>query len=247
MKTKPFIVIIALLLLSFELPDEKIVVYTIGDSTMANKPAGVYPETGWAQVLSRFFDTSVEVRNRAVNGRSTKSFIVEGRWKAITDSLKPGDYVFIQFGHNDQKEKDSSRYTNPYTSYRSNLVKYITETLSKGAIPVLLTPIVRRNFNEYGALIDTHGAYPEVMRSVAREMQVILIDLQMLTEEMVIREGVEGSKALYLHVKPGDVNFPGGKEDNTHLSEKGAGRVAGMVVQALQELPVSLSKHIRQE
>lgn len=244
MKTKLTVLLLAMLLSAFVLPDEIIVIYTIGDSTMANKPAGVYPETGWAQVLSNFFDTSVEVRNRAINGRSTKSFISQGRWKAVTDSLKPGDYVLIQFGHNDQKEMDSSRYTNPYTAYRANLVRFIAETREKGAIPVLLTPIVRRNFNEYGTLVDTHGVYPEVMRSVARDMQVALIDLQLLTEEMVIREGIENSKTLYLHVKPGDKNYRDGKEDNTHLSEKGAKIVAAMVATQLSHMKLSLSAHV---
>jgi lysophospholipase L1-like esterase len=151
----------------------------------------------------------------------------------------------IQFGHNDQKDKDSSRYTNPYTAYRKNLCRFIEETQAKGATPILLTPIVRRNFNESGTLIDTHGAYPEVMRGVAKEKSVLLIDLQLLTEEMVIRYGSEGSKDLYLHVKPGDVNYPQGKEDNTHLNEKGARMVAEMVAREISHLPVSIAGHIK--
>jgi lysophospholipase L1-like esterase len=229
-------------------PGKDIVVHTIGDSTMANKEARVYPETGWCQVLPLYVDQSVQVRNHAVNGRSTKSFINEGRWKVVLDSLKPGDYVFIQFGHNDQKDQDSSRYTNPYTGYRKNLVRFVNETRDKGAIPVLLTSIVMRNFNDKGTLIDTHGAYPEVMRCVAKKMQVILIDTQLMTEEMVLRKGVEGSKAMYLHVKPGEYDYyPQGKEDNTHLSENGAKEVAAAVAREIAQLPISLAEHINVE
>ncbi|MBN2813773.1 MAG: rhamnogalacturonan acetylesterase [Bacteroidales bacterium] len=223
-----------IMLTGFTSPITKTVIYTIGDSTMANKTTEVYPETGWGQVLQLFVGDSLLVSNHAVNGRSTKSFIREGRWKAVVEKLSPGDYVLIQFGHNDQKEQDSSRFTNPYTAYRNNLIRFITETRERGATPVLLTPIVRRNFNEKGTLVDTHGAYPEVMRQVADACGVKLIDLQLHTEEMVIRAGVEGSKTLYLHVNPGEYpGYPQGKEDNTHLSETGAKKVAEMVAREL--------------
>ncbi len=236
----------ALLWLSFASEPSRITIYTIGDSTMANKKAEAYPEAGWCQVLQDYFKSDVVIRNHAMNGRSSKSFIMEGRWKAVVDSLKPGDYVFIQFAHNDEKEKDSSRYTFPYTSYRKNLTRFVNETIAKGANPVLITPLVRRNFNEFGTLIDTHGAYPEVIRSVAKELNVNLIDLQMLTEEMVIRYGVEGSKSLYLHVNPGEyANFPEGKEDNTHLSEKGAREVAWLAVQEIKRMNLSLAVYVK--
>jgi lysophospholipase L1-like esterase len=233
------------MVMSFENNPEKIVIYTIGDSTMANKVPDVYPETGWGQVLQEFFDGEIVVKNHAMNGRSTKSFIAEGRWGKVLDSLKQGDYVFIQFGHNDEKEKDTTRFTNPETGYRTNLMKFINETRSKGAIPVLLTPIVRRNFDGSGTLVDTHGAYPEVMRSVAGELKVTLIDLQRMTSDMVIQSGVEGSKELFVHVKPGEnKHFPEGKEDNTHLSEKGARKVASMVASAIASLQITLSSHV---
>lgn len=138
--------------------ENRIAVFTIGDSTMANKKVEVAPETGWCQVFSAFVDQTVEIKNRAVNGRSTKSFITEGRWKAVTDSLKTGDYVFIQFGHNDQKIQDSTRYTEPFTTYRKNIERFVRESREKGAIPILFTSIVRRKF-ENGFLTDTHGNY----------------------------------------------------------------------------------------
>lgn len=236
--------IFCILLCGFLRQPEPVNIYTIGDSTMANKKDEVYPETGWCQVLYLFFDNTVKIHNHAVNGRSTKSFITEGRWKAVLDSLKKGDIVFIQFAHNDQKEADSSRYTNPYTGYRRNLIKFINETRSRNAIPVLITPVVRRNFNEKGSLIDTHGAYPEVMRSVAKEMDVLLIDMQMITEEMVLQHGFEKSKNLYLHVAAGNANYPSGKADNTHLSYEGAKLVAEKVAGIISGLNLAISNHV---
>jgi lysophospholipase L1-like esterase len=221
---------LAFLLLSFVAPKKNTVsVFLIGDSTMAEKQPDKFPEIGWGMKLQPFFAENVVVKNYAVNGRSTKSFITEGRWQKVLDELKKGDYVFIQFGHNDQKVTDSTRYTNPYTAYRTNLIRYVTESRSKGGIPVLLTPVVRRDFNEQGTLLDTHGAYPEVMRSVAKELKVQLIDLQLKTEELVISYGPEKSKELYLWVGAGDKNYPDGKQDNTHFSPKGAEAVARIV------------------
>lgn len=221
----------------------KINVYTIGDSTMANKDTAVYPETGWCQVLDEFFDDQVEVHNYAVNGRSTKSFIDEGRWQTVLDNLKSGDYVFIQFGHNDEKIKDTTRYTEPFGSYTDNLTKFVTESREKGAIPVLLTPIVRRKFDKNGKLIDTHDDYPVAVRKLAQKMDVPLIDLQKLTENMVQSMGDEKSKALYLWTAP-DRNFPEGRKDDTHLNVEGARKVAAMATEALKKLPLGLAEHV---
>ncbi|MBV5349218.1 rhamnogalacturonan acetylesterase, partial [bacterium] len=194
---------------------KNITVFTIGDSTMANKKAEVTPETGWCQVFSAFVDQTVEIKNRAVNGRSTKSFITEGRWKSILDSLQAGDYVFIQFGHNDEKIQDSTRYTEPFTSYRKNLERFVHETREKGANPILFTSIVRRKF-ENGLLTDTHGNYPVVVRQVALEMNVPMVDLQLLTAGAVTALGDEASKSIYLWTPPSD-KFPEGRKDDTHL------------------------------
>ena len=117
---------------------EPLTIYTIGDSTMADKKPDVYPETGWCQVLGSYFDETVRVKNHARNGRSSKSFIDEGRWQAVLDSLEPGDFVFIQFGHNDEKQYDSTRYTTPFGTYPGNLEKFANRTREKGATPILL-------------------------------------------------------------------------------------------------------------
>jgi lysophospholipase L1-like esterase len=226
---------------------QEITIYTIGDSTMADKKnPDQNPEHGWAQVLAYFFTTEIQIDNRAVNGRSTKSFIAEGRWDSIVTKLQPNDYVFIQFGHNDQKFKDPDRFTNPYTAYRTNLIRFVEETRERGAQPILFTSIVRRNFNEFGVLIDTHGEYTLVVRMVANEFKVPLIDLQTLTEAWEISYGVEASKQLHLHFKPGEhPYYPNGKEDNTHLSAKGATEIAKMVVEAIEQQQIHLKKYIK--
>lgn len=226
---------------------QQITIYTIGDSTMANKPnPEENPERGWAQMLPDFFTSNVVIDNRAVNGRSTRSFITEKRWDSVLKILKKGDYVFIQFGHNDQKEKDPKRYTNPHTAYRNNLIRFVKETLQKEATPVVFSSIVRRNFNDFGTLVDTHGAYSMEARLVAKELNILFIDLQYLTEQLEESYGVENSLKLHLHYKPGEIPYyPKGKEDNTHLSKKGATEVAKMVVNELKKINNSLGKFIK--
>ena len=218
-------------------------IYLIGDSTMANKPDSpdVNPERGWGQLLHLFFKDQVTIHNHAVNGRSSKSFIGEGRWQTVLDSLKPGDYVFIQFGHNDQKDKDPKRYTNPWTGYRKNLEKFVDESRAKGAVPIILSSIIRRKFNDHGTLVDTHGPYPFVASVVAKDKATPFIDMQWLTEDFIQNLGEDKSTEIYLWVEPGEYErFPDGKIDNTHLSLKGATTFAGLVAEDIrrQDLPL---------
>lgn len=223
---------------------QKTTIYTIGDSTMADKiKPNENPETGWCQVLPSFFDLNqVTIDNRAVNGRSTKSFIKEKRWDSVYNSLQPGDYVFIQFGHNDAKVADSTRYTNPHTTYRHNLIRFVTETRAKGAIPILFSSIARRNFNEQGVLIGTHGEYPIEVRLVAQEYQVPFIDLEYFSEQLEQSYGVEKSKELHLFFKAGEhPYYPEGKSDDTHLSRKGATEIATIAVRELKKLNLELN------
>jgi pectinesterase len=222
-------------------PDKKITIFTIGDSTCANKPLENQSlERGWGQVLSGFFDESfVEVENHAMNGRSSLSFLNEGRWKPILEKMKPGDYVFIQFGHNDEKA-DTARHTDPETTYKAILRKYITETREKGGIPILLTSIVRRKFNEQGKLVETHGDYPQAVRELAGEMNVVLIDHNLSSKAFVERLGDEASKKLFMWVEKGtNPACPEGKQDDTHLRAGGARAMARLVVNELAEkIPV---------
>lgn len=222
-------------------------VFLVGDSTMADKPdPGRNPERGWGQLLPRFLEPGVRVHNAAVNGRSSKSFIDEGRWAAVLGQVRGGDVVLVQFGHNDQKSQDSTRYTEPHTGYRANLRRYVSEARSRGATVVLLTPIVRRRWNVRGEMEDTHGAYPGVMRQVAAEMEVPLIDLQRTTEALVRRAGDEGSKALYVWTAPGEyAMYPQGRHDDTHLSLRGATEVARLAAEGLKATDLPLARHVR--
>jgi len=223
---------------------KRITVYTIGDSTMANKKAEVFPETGWGQVFQNFFDSKVKVSNHSVNGRSSKSFIDELRWKVVFDSLKRGDYVFIQFGHNDEKADKPAVYADAMTDYPRNLEKYIKETRSKGATPILLTSIVRRKFDASGKLTNTHGLYPEAVREVAAREKVYLIDMQLLTESLINSLGDEASKKMYLWTLP-DKKFPEGRKDDTHLSVLGANTIAALAAQEVHKLKTALASHVK--
>ncbi|PIF70965.1 rhamnogalacturonan acetylesterase [Flavobacterium sp. 2] len=230
---------------------QKTTLYTIGDSTMANKKdPEKNPEHGWAQVLQPFFKDDIVVVNKAVNGRSTKSFINEKRWDSIYKKLRKGDYVFIEFGHNDEKIEDSTRYTNPHTTYRHNLIRFVKESREKGAIPVLLTSIARRNFNEKEVLVPTHGDYPLETRLTAQEYKVPFIDLEYYTELLEQSYGPEKSKQLHLHFKAGEnPYYDKDKADDTHLSLLGATKIAQLVIDQIKVLEDSsmdkLKKAIR--
>lgn len=234
-------------MISFVSFAQKTTLYTIGDSTMADKiKPDENPEKGWCQVLPSFFDLNkITIDNRAVNGRSTKSFINEKRWEAVNKALKKGDYVFIQFGHNDEKVADSTRYTNPHTAYRNNLIRFVSEAREKGAIPVLFSSIARRNFNEQGVLVGTHGDYPLETRLVAQEYQVPFIDLEYFSETLEQYYGPEKSKELHLYFKSGEhPYYPEGKSDDTHLSLKGATEIAKIAVRELLKLNLGFNKYI---
>ncbi|HOD26182.1 MAG TPA: pectinesterase family protein [Bacteroidales bacterium] len=235
------------LLFSFA-PERKIVVYTIGDSTMANKPLdNMSLERGWGQVLSAYLDSRyVEVDNHARNGRSSLSFRNEGLWAPIYDKIKPGDYVLIQFGHNDEKPSPD-RHTEPGSTFNEQLRRYVLETREKGGVPVLLTPIVRRKFDEEGRLIPTHGDYPQAVRDVAAELDVILIDHNVLSRRLVQDLGPEASKELFMWVPPGtNPALPQGKEDDTHLRALGAKRIARLVLDEIKEKIPALAVHVRE-
>lgn len=237
-----------LLLISIQCFAQKPTLYTIGDSTMADKiKPDENPEKGWCQVLPSFFDLNkITIDNRAVNGRSTRSFINEKRWESVYKSLKKGDYVFIQFGHNDEKIADSTRYTNPHTAYRYNLIRFVTEAREKGAIPVLFSSIARRNFNEHGVLVNTHGEYPIEARLVAQEFNVPFIDLGYFSEVLEQSYGPEKSKDLHLHFKAGEhPYYPEGKTDDTHLSYKGALEIAKIVVAELTKMNLDIATRLR--
>lgn len=271
-----FLLGLLIALTAFAPAKRNITIFTIGDSTMANKKLeGGNPERGWGQMLSRYFTDEITIDNHAMNGRSSKSFIDEGRWDNVLSKMQKGDYVFIQFGHNDEKD-DPNRHTDPGTTFDANLKKFVEDTRAKGGIPVLFNSIVRRNFGkadgkavadaikqddirngidpkapkdtieEGRELIDTHGAYLESPRNVAKELNVPFVDLNSLTHELVEGMGPEKSKELYLWVEPKTVPaLPAGREDNTHLNIHGASVIAEMAVKAVAELVPELAQYVR--
>lgn len=234
------------LLLSLNCVAQKPTIYGIGDSTMANKiKPEENPERGWGQMLPLFFNDNIIIDNRAVNGRSTRSFINEKRWDDIYKVLKPGDYVFIQFGHNDAKEKDSLRYTNPHTAYRYNLIRFVTESREKGATPIIFSSVVRRNFNENGVLISTHGDYTLEARLVAQEYNVPFIDMEYYSELLEQSYGPEKSKQLHLYYKAGEIPYyKEDKADDTHFCAKGATAIAKIAVEELKKTKLDIIKYI---
>ena len=243
-------------------------IFIIGDSTAANKDiSGGKQERGWGMALQCFFDDNILIDNRAVNGRSSLSFINEGRWEKVLEKLRPGDYVIIQFGHNDEKPK-ADRHTDPGSTFDYNLAKYVRETREKGGIPVLMNCVVRRNFFvqapendddeklrtttfkdgvkmvEGDSLIDTHGLYRVAPRDVAQRMNCHFIDANAITHQLEQGLGREASKKLHMWFLPGEEpSVPDGRQDNTHYNIYGAHVVASLLADALcEEIPL-LSKY----
>jgi lysophospholipase L1-like esterase len=225
--------------------DDKITIWMIGDSTMANKKIDKVPETGWGMVFEEFVTDNVRVQNRALNGRSSKSFMDEGRWKSIYDSIKQGDYVIIQFGHNDEKPAEKI-HTDAATTYKQLLKKYIDETCAKGANPIICSSIVRRHFDGKGNLLDTHGAYIRAAREIALETKTPYIDMEALTRKVVSELGPEKSKSLYLFCKPDEYpNCKNGVQDSTHLNGVGARKFAALFVEEVKKQKLSLAKCLK--
>ncbi len=243
-------------------------IFMIGDSTMANKDISHdRKERGWGMALQCFFDDNIRIDNHAVNGRSSLSFINEGRWDTVLNRMRPGDYVIIQFGHNDEKPK-ADRHTDPGSTFDYNLAKFVRETREHGGIPVLMNAVVRRNFAkvapkndddeklrnttfkdanglvEGDSLVDTHGLYIVAPRDVAKRMNVHFVDANRITHELEQGLGREESKKLHMWFLPGEEpSVPKGRQDNTHYNVYGAHVVAHLLAEALcEEIPV-LSKY----
>jgi rhamnogalacturonyl hydrolase YesR/lysophospholipase L1-like esterase len=220
-------------------------VFLVGDSTMADKPPTGNPERGWGQAFPLFFRNAVRVENHARNGRSTKSFLREGRWDTVCTRLRPGDYVFIQFGHNDSKKDDSTRFADAHTDFKTNLIRYVSDARSRGANPVLITPVARRRFDSTGAYYDAHGDYPAVVREVGSEVHSPVIDLNKTSGALLARLGKTSSEDLFLRVPPGVYSpFPKGKGDDTHFRWKGAIAMAELVVDGIKSLGLPLAGYL---
>ena len=261
-----------LLLFTAMTPDRTTTIFVIGDSTAANKDTtSGKVERGWGMMLQNCFDADhIVVDNHAVNGRSSKSFLDEGRWDKVLEKIRPGDYVIIQFGHNDEKAQPN-RHTDPGSTFDYHLARYVRETREHGGIPVLMNPVVRRNFfilppevaddeqlrnsifsdtehlTEGDTLNDTHGLYRVAPRDVARRMNCHFIDANQITHDLEQGLGREASKKLHMWFRPGEEpSIPQGKQDNTHYNIYGAQVVADLLADALcKEIPLLKAYRIR--
>ncbi len=213
-------------------------IHLMGDSTMAEKDlpkAGA--ERGWGMMFQNFLDEGVQVINYAQNGRSTKSFIDLGLWDKVYNAVKPGDYVFIQFGHNDSKADDPARYAPAYGAYQDNLRLFIDGVREKGGTPVLLTPVARRWFKEGKLDRNCHTDYPAAMKAVAEEERVTLLDITTPTLDWIEGLGDEASKAFFM--------ISTGKDDNTHTVASGARKVTEIVCERIKEQIPEIAGHLR--
>ncbi len=217
-------------------------IHLAGDSTMADKPTEpANPEHGWGQLFPKFFSEPKMIVNHAANGKSTRSFLTENRWQKLVDALEPGDWVIIQFAHNDEKI-----FPNARGEFQDNLRRFVTEVRAKGANPLLATPCARRAWDANGHLINSHGDYPEALRAVAVETKVPLLELNQLTTALEIGHGIEGSKLLHLWIPAGVyTRQPGAYEDNTHYSAYGAERVAALAAQEIIRLQLPLKQWLK--
>ena len=241
---KAFISIFIAVLFFAGTPPKKTKIWLCGDSTIAIKQTNTYPETGWGMPFVYFWDSSVQVNNLAKNGRSTKTFINELLWKQVVDGAEEGDYVFIQFGHNDESKEKTDRYTNP-EDFKANLTKFVNEARALKAIPILLTPVSRRKFDTTGVAQETHQIYSALVKEVAEKEKVLFIDLDTKSRALYQSFGKQNSTLLFVQLKPGEhPNYPDGRIDNTHFNELGARLIAQLVLKEVKALNTNLNNHI---
>lgn len=239
---------LCLLLTSFIFLDKKkkIKVWMIGDSTMCNYEPNRAPLTGWGMPFVYFFDSAVTIDNRARGGRSTRTFISEGRWQPIADSMQEGDYVLMQFGHNDEakEERYKDRYT-PVPDYKTNLIKFITETRNKKATPVLITPVTRMRFDAAGKIQKTHIEYSAAVWEVGKQYNVPVIDLDAKSRDLLQQFGPVQSKLLFMQLDSLEhPNYPNGQKDNTHFNDYGARLIAQLVLEEIKKQVPELASYI---
>ncbi|UOB17781.1 rhamnogalacturonan acetylesterase [Abyssalbus ytuae] len=217
-------------------------IFLAGDSTVTDQD--LEPWAAWGQLITQYFNTSVAIANYAESGASLSSFKAQKRLEKIISLMKPNDYLFIEFGHNDEKRKGQG--IGPWQSYTNLLIEFITKTRKKGGIPVLVTPIQRRFFDSNGKLKPTHGDYPDAMRTVAKKLDVPLIDLTKITTTLYESWGDETSKKAFVQYPAN--TFPGQDkklEDNTHFNYFGANEIALCVIKGIQNYHLDIEKYVK--
>jgi lysophospholipase L1-like esterase len=224
--------------------NEATTVFLCGNSTVVDQDDE--PWASWGQMIPRFFSEQVCFANYAESGESASSFLAARRFGKIMSLVKPGDYVFIEFGHNDQKQTGEGK--GPYLNFYQHLNYMVDQTREKGAFPVLVTPTQRRNFNSQGKINETHGEYPNAMKLVAREKNVPLLDLHQATRVLYETLGVENSRRAFVHYAANTFpNQPKALEDNTHFNPYGAYEIAKCVIEGMKELNLPLIKYLRSD
>lgn len=251
-------------LLTMTSSNKHFTIFMIGDSTMANKDIKKGPERGWGMALQGFFTENVTIDNHALNGRSSRSFILEGHWQKVIDAMKPGDYLVIQFGHNDEKGVvGDRRHTEPGLTFDDNYRMFCRAAMAKGATPIVMNAVVRRNFYSNAdnsvddeslrvvdvngfkdkvnsdTLIDTHGKYIVTPRNVARELRIPYVDANLITKNLENSLGVDKSRLLHM------LSATKGSKDNTHYTIYGAHEVASLLVDAMGDVCPELKPFIR--
>jgi lysophospholipase L1-like esterase len=242
-KNRYIILLLLVVLVAFVPPEKKTRIWLIGDSTVCEQPLDRAPITGWGTPFANYFDSSIEVANRARGGRSTRTFISEGLWQKVADSLKEGDYVLMQFGHNDEAKEP--QYKDRYTSvpdYKTNLQRFITETRLHKANPILVTPVTRMRFDKQGNVMETHKEYSAAVWEVGTANNTPVIDLDSMSRKLLQQFGQENSKLLFMYVDSlQNPHYPNGRKDWTHFNEYGARRMAELVLFEItkQKLPLA--------
>lgn len=246
--------IISVLLLATSSKERPVHIFMAGDSTMADKVATKsitdsitgkktdipFAERGWGQLLPEFFNENVVVENFAKNGRSSRTFISEGLWDKLLSGVQTGDYVVIQFAHNDASVDKTDRYTPP-ADYYKNLSQFVDDVKARGGNPIICTSVVRRKFDKKGYFVDSHGEYLDISRQVAAEKNIPLIDMYEKSKKAITGIGEAQSAELFMHFAPGDSPlFPEGKIDNTHFKENGARLMASLFVEGLKEQKIEV-------
>lgn len=223
----------------------QVTLHLVGDSTMSDKTNLSYPERGWGQLLPGFLLPQLTVVNHAANGRSTRRFLNEGRWQRLLSELAAGDYVLIQFGHNDSKQSDPARFAAADTDYRQFLQQFIADVRERGATPMLASSICRRNFAEDGSLVRDLAAYADAAKVVAQQQNISFFDLQTLSCDFWQQQGKADSQPYFIQIPAGLYQkFPEGKTDNTHLTLQGATLVAQFFVSELKRQQHPLASYV---
>ena len=220
----------------------KYTLYIAGDSTVQDVDQKISNEMGWGQQLPTFYTKDIQIINKAIGGRSTKSFIKEGRLQELLDHASKGDYLLIQFGHNDQLLDNPERGTLPYEDYQENLKIFVESAREDGVVPILVTPVQRRSFDENGQMTNSLGEYPLAMKEISESLKVPLIDLCEKSKQYFELIGPERTKALFAWYEL-DESTRREKPDNTHLSAYGAKEMAKLVVEGIEELGLPISQY----